>query len=112
MESLLRTRVADFTLEHAYRLSEIEEAVKNGTIDKMVAPTDSVFMKYPGVRIRFEYEKQLYNGNRLPLIACEKWQEEWQLQSLRVYDMENRFIGIYEYREQEQELKPVKIFME
>ena len=112
MESLLRTRVADFALENAYRLSEIEEAVKNGSIGEMIAPTDSVFAKYPGVAIRPEYEKQLYNGNRLPIAACEKWQEEWSLQPLRIYDMENRFIGIYEYKEQERELKPVKIFME
>lgn len=112
MESLLRTRVADFTLENSYRLSEIEEAVNNGSIDKMIAPTDSVFAKYPGVTIRSEYEKQLYNGNRLPVVACDKWQDEWSLQPLRIYDMENRFIGIYEYIEQECELKPVKIFME
>jgi tRNA pseudouridine55 synthase len=112
MESLLRTKVADFTLEHAYRLSEIEEAVKNGTIDDIIAPTDSVFLKYPGVTILQAYEKKLYNGNRLPIQSCEVWQAEWQLQPVRVYDMEHRFIGIYEYKEQEQELKPVKIFME
>lgn len=112
MESLLRTRVADFTLGNAHRLSEIEEAVRNGSIDEMIAPTDSIFTKYPGVTIRPEYEKQLYNGNRLPIVACEKWQEDWSLQPLRIYDMEHRFIGIYEYKEQESELKPVKIFME
>lgn len=112
MESLLRTRVADFTIEHAYRLAEIEEAVKNGTIDTIIAPTDSVFLKYPGVTILQEYEKLLYNGNRLPILACEEWKEEWQVQPVRVYDTEHRFIGVYEYKEQEQQLKPVKIFME
>ena len=112
MESLLRTKVADFTLEHAYRLSEIEEAVKNGTIDSMIASTDSVFRKYPEVTILPEYEKILYNGNRLPITTCEVWKDEWKEQPVRVYDMEHRFIGIYEYKEQEQGLKPVKIFME
>ena len=31
---------------------------------------------------------------------------------VRIYDAAGAFIGIYEYRKPQQELKPVKIFME
>lgn len=111
MESLLRTKVADFTIEHAYRLAEIEEAVKQGTIASLIAPIDTVFTAYPKAVIRTGYEKLLHNGNRLPVSACENWQEE-QISPVRVYDSTQHFIGIYEYKKQERELKPVKLFME
>ncbi|MCI5492990.1 MAG: tRNA pseudouridine(55) synthase TruB [Lachnospiraceae bacterium] len=138
MESLLRTRVADFDLEHAYRLSEIEEAVRNQTIAQMIAPIDQVFLHYPALTVKAGYEKLLYNGNRMPeesileqdvLAALKdamaskdaKAQEDAQTQKcaraakdawVRIYDAAGAFIGIYEYRKPQQELKPVKIFME
>ncbi len=112
MESLLRTRVADFTIEHAYRLTEIEHAVKNGTVDRLIAPTDTVFSQYPKLTVREGYEKLLYNGNRLPVAAFETWQEEWKARPVRIYDRDNRFVGIYEYKEQERECKPIKLFLE
>lgn len=62
MESLLRTRVADFNIENAIRLSEIEaqaQIVRAGHADKefvredfadFIYNTDSVFMQHPQVR--------------------------------------------------------------
>lgn len=49
MESLVRTRVADFTLEQSFTLSQIEQMAKDGTIDSAIRPIDSIFAQYPAV---------------------------------------------------------------
>lgn len=65
MESLLRTRVAAFGIEEALRLSEIEELVKKENIFSFVAAVDSVFLQYERAVVKQEFQKLLYNGNRL-----------------------------------------------
>lgn len=158
MESLLRTRVAMFGLQDAYRLSEIEERVRQareksswgGTLEKemfsekeirkhasrerkgregfqekdmragickedlggMVWDTDSVFLQYPGLSVKPEFSKPLYNGNPLPLEGLEGWEAGHGGSILRVYDSSRAFVGIYRWEEEIQKLKPVKIFAE
>ena len=109
MESLLRTKAADFVLEEAYKLSEVEQAVKEGRIEAYVKPVDFVFREYPHAIIRKEYAKLLYNGNRLPDDACLEWDKTQTEKKYRVYDEEEQFIGIYEWSGDA--LKPVKIFL-
>lgn len=109
MESLLRTRVAEFTLQEAHKLKELEQAAKEGRIEEYIKPVDSVFMQYPSVVIRREYAKLLYNGNRLPKEACLEWDESRAKKTFRVYDEDKQFIGIYEWTENT--LKPVKMFL-
>lgn len=125
MESLLRTRVADFRLEEAYTLGQLQEMKNAGTVDQAIAPVDRVFMELPQVTVRRSYEPLLYNGNKLP----EKSLRQGKLPSsgdstgestaekntgsvprLRVYDEAGHFIGVYEYLAEEQVLKPVKMF--
>lgn len=109
MESLLRTKVAHFTLEESCKLGEIEQAVRDGRIEELIQPVDSVFAQYPEVIVSAKYEKLLYNGNRIPVSACVEWNEAWKMEKLRVYDEKQQFIGIYEYKEHG--IKPVKLFL-
>lgn len=112
MEALVRTRVADFTLAEAYTINEIEQMVKNHTIGTVIKMTDAVFMQYPAVTAKTEYEKLLYNGNRMqPEFFCD-YQEEYNDSSIRVYDKAGNFIGIYQMDMASFSIKPVKIFME
>jgi tRNA pseudouridine55 synthase len=121
MESLLRTRVSEFCVEQAMTLSEIEEHVKKqakeippeqwdaGTFD-FIRSVDSVFLQYEKAIVKKEYNRLLYNGNRLE----KKYFAEEHISEnpLRIYDEEGRFIGIYEYSSQREDYKPVKVFME
>ena len=117
MKSLLRTRVDRFTLEHALKLSEIEQLVLREQMD-FVESVDSVFLKYPKGIAKEISQKLLYNGNRIPkqmidLVeeqgadGCEGNEEVY----IRMYDWNNRFVGIYRRTEQK-DLKPVKLFLE
>ncbi len=111
MESLLRTAVADFSLSKAHKLAEIELAVKEGRIGEYLMPVDSVFTQYPRAVVKKQFEKPLYNGNRLSVGFCRHFSREWSDTKIRVYDEAEQFIGIYEYLEAEAALKPVKIFV-
>lgn len=112
MESLVRTRVADFTLDQAYRLDEIENIVKQNRADEIVQKTDIVFLRYPAVTAKREYEKLLYNGNRMKPEFFWDYKEVYKDDSIRVYDEEKNFIGIYRLDETRMDLKPVKIFID
>lgn len=115
MESLLRTRVAGFRLEHSYTLAELQQMKDAGAIEEAVIQIDSVFGKFPAVTACRSCEKLLYNGNKLPAAAWRQngdtgVSEASDRSQFRVYDEAGHFIGIYEYLVAEQVLKPVKMF--
>ena len=117
MKSLLRTKVDQFTLDQALTLGEIEQLVQSEQLD-FVASVDSVFLKYPKGIAKETSQKLLYNGNRIPaqMVDLMKEQEsgeclEDEEAKIRMYDWNNRFIGIYRLTGQ-QDWKPVKLFIE
>lgn len=109
MERLLRTRVSDFALRDALRLSEIEEALAAGKTD-FIRPVDSVLMQYPAVTAAPEAQKLLDNGNRVPqeLLAGGAAGAE----TVRLYDAADRFVGLYTYEQATADYRPVKLFFD
>ena len=123
MESLLRTKVSEFCVQDALRLSEIKERVQkaagqtpseqwNAEMFDFIYAVDSVFLQYKKAVICKEWNKLLYNGNRMKKDMFVSYQKDWEQQKVRIYDEEGRFIGIYEYSEIHGDYKPVKLFME
>ena len=124
MESLVRTQVADFMLQEAHRIAEIEAWVKRAREQDiqtelrredllgLVANTDSVFTQYPEVSVKEEFSRLLYNGNPLLEEWAKGWKAEYRDLAVRVYDSRQAFIGIYHWEEKIQKIKPMKIFME
>lgn len=123
MESLLRTKVAQFTLEDALRLAEIEKQVQTlrqqgaeelttELLEGVVARTDTVFEEYPRLSAKKGFEKMLYNGNAMQPEWLEGWNDSLQEKKIRLYDRQERFIGIYQYNSRYRDIRPIKIFME
>lgn len=123
MESLLRTKVAQFTLEHSLRLNEIEEKVQKlrqetvqeltaESLGNIVTKTDEVFEGYPKLYAKEGVEKMLYNGNAMQPEWIEGWQDSLQQEKIRLYDQKQNFIGIYQYNNKYMDIRPIKIFME
>lgn len=112
MQELTRTRVAQFVLEEALTLKQVEELYKSGRLDAYVIPVDAMFPSYGRVYVRKEACKRLYNGNVLYREDFSGLQKEIQQdisgQELLVYDDGGRFIAIY--RKTDREYKPVKMF--
>lgn len=113
METLVRTRVGRFTLEEAVTLSEIETMVQEGRIMQKIIPADYMFERFPKAIVKKEFRKRIDNGNFLFIDQVKMIEgkfEKRDSEQCRIYNDENIFCGIYEYREKERQLKPVKMF--
>ena len=122
MESLLRTRVAQFEVEDALRLSEIEALVtkeadglpkEEWTSEQFsfLQTTDSVFLQYKKAIVKKEFDKLLYNGNRIRPEMFVAYDSDWEKDSVRVYDEKERFVGIYKFQTDRKDYKPLKVFV-
>lgn len=113
MEHLTRTKVGEFTIEKSIPLSKVQELADNNQIDKFIKPVDHLFLQYPMVKTTTMADHKLAgNGNPLSLKhltidACYKVEGQW----IRLYDMEDRFIGIYKYSNEKKRISPVKMFL-
>lgn len=114
MKSLLRTRVAGFSLNDALKIDEIENIVKcsGEKKDNMIISVDSLFMDIPELYADSLAEKLIRNGNRIPVSFITNNIEFFNDSKYRLYSCKKEFVGIYEYFENTLDLKPVKIFME
>jgi tRNA pseudouridine55 synthase len=115
MESLIRTRVGRFYLDDSYTLAQITALSLKGQAQTIVVPTESMF-DYPKAVIDHEFEKLLYNGNKLPVISVKEGlpadvEENCEAGgNFKIYDEAGQFIGVYEFNGSE--FVPVKIFFE
>lgn len=113
MKSLLRTKVDKFIVEEAYTLSELQELSQFPENEwKFIEPVDGVFQKYEAVTTSEDAEKLVVNGNRIPINMILDFTEEKKQERVRLYNSNQKFIGIYTYIEESKEFKPVKLFMD
>ena len=111
MEKLLRTRVSEFCVEDALKLEQVETLVKTGDFS-FVHAVDSVFFKYPKAVVSGQFDKVLYNGNRIEPEMILDYENGFAEEPVRIYDEKDHFIGIYEFQQERGNFKPVKVFME
>ena len=137
MKSLLRTKVSQFTLEHAYTLEELQQLSQKPKEEwDFLSPIDMVFQQYPAIIASEQAQKRIQNGNRIPQewitnlelkTGCQadsvyengintnangQIYEQKQCETFRLYDWNQKFIGLYMYVKQDKEYKPIKLFME
>ncbi len=110
MQSLKRTRVGSFSIDNSYTLSQIEQMVQAGKTDDILTPIDEMFSDSRKVIISQEYDKLLYNGNKLPYnsIQGKNDVQHNEDEQVRVYDKNDEFIGVYRFKGNE--FVPVKMF--
>lgn len=118
MKSLVRVASGNFRAEQAMRLSEIEAAVQNGTIEQAIIPTESIFVSCGKLMTEAEWDRFLHNGNRLPEhTVAVGWEETEAAEALfpetwvRAYDSAGQFCGIYEHQRDLGCYVPVKMFL-
>lgn len=114
MESLIRTRSGDFTLEGAHTLSEIEEAAKNDKISDVIITLDEVFSDLPAYEPSGDLVKYVRNGNVLPgrkVRDAMSQKRPKEGDRIRVYDVTGKLCGIYEYKIAGDIFKPYKMFL-
>jgi tRNA pseudouridine55 synthase len=110
MDSLVRTQVSGFLLKDSLTLSQIEELRDEGILGERILAVDKVFMDYPAIVMRPEFDKLVHNGN--PFLRDQAQESsEPEEGPVRVYDSENQFIGVYEPDRERNILKPQKVFL-
>ena len=112
MEFLLRTRVERFDIKDAITLSKLQALADAGEAESVLLPVDQMFDHLPARRVKAKYRKLTDNGNALWPNQLETAAETKDAGQIRVYDDREVFVGIYEYREEQKQYRPVKIFME
>lgn len=113
IKSLLRTRVDKFKVEDAYTLAQLEGLSKFPESEwTFLSPIDDVFQKYLSVTTTDKAQKLVDNGNRIPVEFIIDFSDEKAIECVRLYDANNRFIGLYTFVKECNEYKPIKLFME
>ena len=111
MEKLLRTKVGVFELEDTLKLAQIDELAKSGMVEERIISVDELFDDYTKVWMKKEFDVVVHNGNRIKKKMFEQKLDS-NAERLRVYDSKGEFIGIFEYSEERNDYKPVKMFYE
>lgn len=108
MESLIRTKAGDFSLEDSHTLAEIEKLKEEGRLKEILISVEEMFRQYRRVIVSKELDSLLYNGNTffLPKEPAEPTDGEL----VRACDSKGRFVAIYRYCGQERKYKTEKMF--
>ena len=69
MSSLRRTRAGGFSINMAHRFDEILEMIKDGCIESVLKPVDSMFSEYPSVTLSEAETRKCKNGALLNIAA-------------------------------------------
>lgn len=109
MAALERIRVADFSMDKAYTLSEIETLRDQDQLTKAIRPIDDVFKTYPELPVGDSGQKALKNGNQLQIDMCQPVEKA---EYYRVYNSQRQFIGLYSYDKAKNQYKPYKLFFD
>lgn len=112
MESLVRTRVGEFSLKEALTLEQLQELRDQGRLSEVVSPVESVFLSCPVLHVRRELERLLDNGNALTVEQTAEKEQYPPGRWVRVCRPDNRFAGIYAYDEGKGRYQPVKMFLD
>ena len=107
MEELLRTQSGNFTLEESMTLSQVEEAVADGTIGEKLVSIQDVLSMYPVLTCTPEGDRLLNNGNPLPEELVQGGSRE---EKVRMYKSSGNFTGIYGWDERKQKYVPIRMF--
>ena len=97
MENLLRTKVGDFTLEESITIDQFKNIFSKGQLDDVLLKVDEIFHDYPRKTILEGEERLAYNGNAIPFDIIVEEADIINGDKVRLYDINNDFIGIYKY---------------
>ena len=108
MEALTRTRVGEFCVEKAVRLSEIEKVLQEHRFSDYLYSIDDMFPDCEKLYVKKEYDALAHNGN--PLRAEMLFGAEGNTGKCRIYDSCGSFVGVYEKNRKESLFRPLKMF--
>lgn len=107
MESLLRTRSGQFTLEQSISLDQVREAAENGTVSELVIGIEEILGEYPRLCCTCTGDRLLMNGNPL---EAEMVQQQCRDGWVRMCTSQGAFTGVYAWDSHKKKYYPIKMF--
>ncbi|MDI7741707.1 tRNA pseudouridine(55) synthase TruB [Lysinibacillus fusiformis] len=105
MASLVRTASGTFTEKECVTLKQVEEIMNEGKIDEVILPVEYALTSYPFIEIDETNEKQILNGQVLPIHALLKENDKI------VYSIQGKAFAVYiPHPTKEGFMKPEKMF--
>ena len=95
LKTLRRTAANGYSVENAFTLDELEEAVANGELEKHILGVDSALQAYPAVRVTAAQAVRFSNGGEL---SADRLNGVTQPGFYRVYAPGSAFLGVGEKR--------------
>lgn len=105
MHELVRTASGTFTKENCLTLSEVAELMDAGQSQQFLLPVEYALSDYPYLEITADIEKQIFNGQVLPIHALLKEHDKI------VYGIAGRAFAVYiAHPTKLDQMKPDKMF--
>ncbi len=115
MEELTRTKVGNFDINDAIRLSELERLSAEDRISDVIITLTDIFWDLEGFIATPVISKLLRNGNVIDAKSIRQvsphLSDAHDGQRVRMYDSEHNFLGVYEYKRSRDIYKPYKMFL-
>jgi tRNA pseudouridine synthase B len=112
LTSLIRTEVSGFRAENAITLNTLEKLRDEDKIKDILISTDRVFESLKKLYVNDESRKYAYNGNKLNNRNFTKLDTYFSNnEKVCIYDLDKKFLGVYEFLENENAFKPYKLFL-
>ena len=89
MAKLVRTASGNFTEEDCVKISDVEKAAQEGTVEQLILPLETALSSYPFIEIEESNEKQIFNGQILEVHSLLKHNEKI------VFSRNGKAIAIY-----------------
>ncbi|MGE7664967.1 tRNA pseudouridine(55) synthase TruB [Ureibacillus composti] len=105
MASLVRTASGTFSKENCVTIAEVEAAMNEEKIDQYILPVEYALTAFPYIEIDESIEKQILNGQVLPIHALLKENDKI------VFGMSQKAIAVYiQHPTKPHLMKPEKMF--
>ncbi|KGR92033.1 tRNA pseudouridine synthase B [Ureibacillus massiliensis 4400831 = CIP 108448 = CCUG 49529] len=105
MASLVRTKSGTFTKEHCVTLEHVENAMNESKIEEIIYPVEHALTQYPSIEINQSNEKQILNGQVLPMDDLLKEHDKI------VFVKNEKALAVYiQHPEKPDLMKPEKMF--
>ncbi len=101
MDTLIRLRTGDFSVENSVTLKELEKLVDSNEENKAIISMEKILKEYPIVTCSSKANKFLYNGNKVNkrFLSCNAFKNIDKLGKFLVFDEKQVLIGLYELKD-------------
>ncbi len=108
LAGLSRIRTGPFHLDQAVTIEQVKAAWDDDTLDSLLFPADHVVLKLTSVTLDSKEEKQIRNGQPVPLSPRTHYAPH--LQHCRAYGPDGRFVALVRFNRSLKMWQPFKVF--